>query len=215
MNSIIFYNENEALSFIEKTLLDCFKYEYLVSSNYHHNSPFNKVPSLLKHGILSKNEYLKLTGKKLSDKEKILRLDEYYANGLDYVSISATGGLDVSKREKSEKLEYISSGENEVDIIVDDSINTMRCSRNYYNELLVKGKIKRDDIITIDVRILSRILNGKNVKSIIDDFNTLPLIAKTILDDNLNIQIREATYSDDITALSKRKLVKIPRVVLK
>ena len=215
MNNIIFLSEDKALSFIKNSLLDCYENEFLISSKYHHNSPFSKVPSLLKHGILSKNEYLKLTGKSLSRKELILRSDEYYANGLDYVSISATGGLEISKREKDEKLEYTSSGDSNVDIIIDDEINAMRCSRNYYNELLVKDKINTADIISIDVRLLNRIINNKNIREIVNDFNMIPLIAKTILDENLNIQIREATYDDDIVSLNKRKLLKIPKIILK
>ena len=91
----------------------------------------------------------------------------------------------------------------------------MRCSRNYYNELLVKDKINTADIISIDVRLLNRIINNKNIREIVNDFNMIPLIAKTILDENLNIQIREATYDDDIVSLNKRKLLKIPKIILK
>lgn len=193
----------------------------VTDTKFHHETNIKNVPDVLKNGLLSKRESVKLEGRELTEKEKFIYSDDYHVNGLDYISLSTVED-DFSKMYEWESL-YDPFNTIDADIIISKDVKACRNTTNYYNEFLVNDRISTDLFRSIDLRILN-ILNfnfcnsEKNksesrIKLMIEYYNFLKYIALALKENNLDIPLREV--SNEIITLDIDKVIKLPQLQLK
>lgn len=219
---IINIDINEAYKLIKKNICDCKdKTKLVTDTKFHHETNIKNVPDVLKNGLLSKRESVKLEGRELTEKEKFIYSDDYHVNGLDYISLSTVED-DFSQMYEWESL-YDPFNTIDADIVISGDVQACRNTTNYYNEFLVNDKISTDLFTAIDLRIL-KILDfnfcneDKNklenrLKLMIEYYNYLRDIALALKQNNLDIPLREV--SDEVITLDIDKVIKLPRLQLK
>ena len=182
---------------------------------YYHNTGYHLMEDVLKHGLLSKVEKAKLTGEALTEHELYLAQDDYYVNGKDNISVSA----DINDAYYNEDL-YNHKNPRQIDILISNELNPYRSTENYANEYLAKDIIPVSYFKAIDSRLLSILSCNFIDKSekerliiMIEYYNYLRNIAKTMLDENVNIPLREV--SDEEVTLDKIKVLELPRIIIK
>lgn len=183
----------------------------VTDARYHHNASYEKIPSILRNGILSLLETNKLGITKYTDQDlDILNDITSHVNGNDSISLSVVGLTDLYPNED----EYNPYSPNYVDLIISSDVKARRSSTRYGNEFLVKDKISTDKIKAVDTRLL-RLMEEKryDVKVIIEKYNHLREIALIIKELNLDVLLRE--MSEDNLTFDIDKVSKTPQIVLK
>lgn len=213
--------EKEAIEYVKDMLLTYKKsVEDVKNAKYHHNTLYENTPSIIRDGILSKSERLRLENRSLNDKEKLIYYDENCVNGLDNISLSVVGLNDLYRDE----LEYSPLGTRVTDILISSDIMASRCTQNYGNEFLVSKMIKNSDFRSIDVRLLTELdeiyqkkffreTKEQKLNWFIQNYNYLKLIAQALIDNNLDIPLRE--MSNENITLDIYAVAKGPELVLK
>lgn len=210
---------SDTMENIEDILNDCKIHNKNFSNKiYHHVSPYNKVPDIIKHGILSKYDYYMIN--KIALPESLIKIceDECCVNGLYCVSLARMDleNLDVYKNE----MVYDSFNYFLADILVDENIKANRNTINYSNEFLYSKSIVPEHIKSIDVRIIE-LLNHLNMyendeyektKKAIEYLNLLKNIAKYIKESDRDISLREMSININ---LDLDKISSIPTLILK
>lgn len=140
--------------------------------------------------------------------------DDFHVNGIDAVSLSISGMDDLYGDEE----EYNPFEPDKVDFLVSSEVMASRNSTNYGNEFLSMGSISIDKIKAIDIRLID-LMNkiGENshytTEGMVNKYNTLRDIARTIKEYNLDIPLREMSYGEeysiDIDYLARRPRLKI------
>ena len=201
-----------------KDILYSYRLKYQdVDSMYHHNSSYEDAPSLIKYGLLSLEEQVKL-GIKKYNLEELKKLDniEYHINGSDGISLSVLGLNDLLEDE----FEYDPKQVSLVDFLIDNNIKTYRMTTNYANEFIThSSSISSKDIKAVDIRLLSYIKLLENKKNITHEdlkilkrrFNCLRKIALEIKKQELDILIRD--MSMDKIILDSDKLSKALKII--
>ena len=170
------------------------------NAKYHHNSSYKNASNICKYGILSLKDLNKY-GLRNDSEETLKKLDDIssHANGINSVSLSVVGLDDLYKDE----LVYDPYELDVVDFLVSNDITARRYSVNYGNEYLCNESISNKYIKSLDIRLLKLIQSNKcNLNDLIDYYNYLIDISKTLLD--TNIPIRESSY--DSIELNKKVL---------
>ena len=215
-------NINKAYKLIKENIYSCKGETRLVTdTKFHHETNIKNVPDVLKNGLLSKRESVKLEGRELTDKEKFIYSDDYHVNGLDYISLSTVED-DFSKMYEWENL-YDPFNTIDADIVISKDVKACRNTTNYYNEFLVNRKISTELFRSIDLRIL-KILDfnfgdeDKNkienkIKLMIEYYNYLKYIALALKDNNLDVPLREV--SEELITLDIDKIIQLPQLRLK
>ena len=217
----IMLEEKYALEYIKYSLLTCMKDSVeILDFKYHHNTAYSNVTSILKHGILSM--------KSLSDSgivyysDKILKnmsnIDSH-VNGIDGISLCITGLTDLGVNED----EWDPYNEHYVDFLIDD-VDAYRSCINYGNEFITSKSISKDNIKSIDIRLLKYLKsifdkktfysNDQAINILINRYNYLNEISKILLSENLSIPLRENS-SNNNRILDINKISKFPKVKLK
>lgn len=215
-------NMDDAYKLIKENIYCCKQETKIVTDiKFHHQTRLEDLPNILKNGILSKNELVKLEGRELTPSERFLFSDDYHVNGFYGVSVS-TDEVDLSKMGKNEFLYDYFDPEN-ADIIISKNIKAARISTNYYNEFVVPNKISTDSFTAINLRILNIINkdfhykennNMENkIKKLIEKYNYLRCIALSLKDNNLDIPLREV--SGELIDLDIDKIIELPQLKLK
>ena len=185
---------------------------------YHHNSTYEKTPSIITSGILSEERLAKLQKREIFESKRRIAGDPSYACGLNSVSLSAK--VDDLRRNE---WEYKSDSPYDVDILIERNIKAGRHTINYGNEFLVMGGVENTSFRGIDIRILKQIekINNelynyrsrdKAISDLIRDYNQLKLIAKALIDVNLDIPLRE--MSNENMTLDINKIAEGPELKL-
>ncbi len=202
MNKINF-NTNETVDYIADRLYTV-RQELLTikDAKFHHNTSYQNAPLVCEHGILTLLDLNKL-GIRNDSLEMLERLNdnESHINGNNGVSLSVVGLTDLYKDE----FEYDPFNPKFVDILLSSQVRAYRNSRHYGNEYISSKSIEVDKIKAIDVRMLEYIDKCNDKEELIDMYNNLIEVARIISNNNLDIQLREMSYSDNFS-LSTTKL---------
>lgn len=211
---------NELYQIVEENLYKCKSdNQEVIEAKYHHNTNYLLGKKIVKHGILSLHEQIKLENRTITEAEKRMLNDENHVNGDRYISISSTD-IDYDKVSDDDMI-YNPTKTTELDILISDDIQVRRNSSNYANEYLVLGRISPRKFKSIDIRILENIFNDEKysgydkltkIKKFIDCYNAIREIAIIILKKERNILIRE--LSKEEMNLDLHKLSKLPKLVL-
>ena len=215
---IICIDEDMLYEFIKLNLHSCRVSSRIIeNSKYHHQTKIERIPNMLKNGILSKNKFSELKGRDLTDDEISIYSDDCHVNGTDYVSVSSMD-LDFSTMGKDEyywdPIDSLESG-----IVVSSDIRAFRVTKNYFNEFLVEGGIYPSSFSAIDTKVLkiytNRFYRGEESKTdrMLRHYHTLKDIALSLKEDNLDIPLREV--SDEVITLDIDKVIKLPSLKLK
>lgn len=215
---IICIDEDMLYEFIKLNLHSCRVSSRIIeNSKYHHQTKIERIPNMLKNGILSKNKFSELEGRDLTDDEISIYSDDCHVNGTDYVSVSSMD-LDFSTMGKDEyywdPIDSLESG-----IVVSSDIRAFRVTKNYFNEFLVEGGIYPSSFSAIDTKVLkiytNRFYRGEESKTdrMLRHYHTLKDIALSLKEDNLDIPLREV--SDEVITLDIDKVIKLPSLKLK
>lgn len=191
-----------------------------VESLYHHNKKYPSMYRVLDEGLLSKRMQYLTKGSQIPSDMIEKSQDEFSTGALDYICVSQPDMVDLYINE----LEYDSRDPHFVDILLPSSLEAFRYTVNYGNEFLVKDRIKTSSFQAIDIRLLKLIkkyedgiynLDGKeqSLLEIIKNYNQLRIIATKMLENNLDIPLREVSqYGVD---LDKSIVSQFPSIVLK
>lgn len=205
--------------YIEDTLSsNLYRGSEIKKARYHHNSHYDRVPSILKNSILSIRKLQELKLIQLTEKQmEILDDSTSHINGIDGISLSVVGLDDLSKNEE----EYNPFHSHYVDFIISNEVCARRCTRHYGNEYIAQEPIELSHIKAIDFRLLQFMqeqyvnISDFLYEDFIAKYNTIIKVAKRIKSKNLDIMIREMSHSSrnlDIEKVSKLPyLVKVKR----
>lgn len=200
---------------------------------YHHSTNIETMPSILKHGILTKKGQLEVENRTLTDKERYIFSDDYHANGLDNISVS-TMDDDWDLKSAKEDIWSTYSGYSP-DIIVDLSdMIVRRHAINYFNEFLVNNNLPVTRFLAINIRILKlyECFNNRStkeqekIKIIVEYYNYLSEIAQMLKkineENNMSIPLRETSFvtclEEENTksyTLDLEKVMKLPKLIIK
>ena len=187
---------------------------------YHHSSSYEAASSICDNGLLSLNElndrnivnYSENFLKSMSDTDS-------HINGVDGISLCLLGLTDLYEDEPV----FDPTNPKHVDFLLSKNIKAGRNSLHYGNEYIAEHSIGNDKIRYIDIRILKCInlyLNNDckflrlSKEELICMYNYLRKIANSIKLNNLDVLLRERSYSDNI-CLDLDKIIKSPELVLK
>lgn len=183
-------------------------------AKYHHNSNYEKAPSILKNSILSLRRLQELDLIQLTERQmEILDDNSSHINGIDGVSLSVVGLNDLSKKED----EYNPFNPQYVDFIISDEVAARRYTKHYGNEYVTHEPIELSHIKAIDFRLIQFMEEQySNISEFLyEDFlhkyNTIIKVAKRIREKELDIMIRE--MSDSPKTLDIEKVSKLPYLV--
>lgn len=205
-----------ALEYIRDTLRTSKnKLEFVKHAKYHHNTRYRNAASVCRNGILTMLDLHKY--KIISFSPEMLRKfddDDFHVNGIDAVSLSIAGLDDLYGDEE----EYNPFDPSRVDFLVSSEVMASRNSTNYGNEFLSLGSIGIDKIRSVDIRLIE-LMNkiGDNsystTESMVNKYNALRDIARTIKEYNLDIPLREMSYGEeysiDIDTLARKPRLKV------
>lgn len=206
---------------IKENIYNCQTINIDVNSRYHHNCDYKDTTDLINNGILSYSDKQLLKGIILTDKEKKRLNDDYHVNGSNLVSLSS---LDINYDDLyRDELIYDPYSSSQVDILVSGDVKAYRNSTNYANEFLSASKLNPSYFESIDVRLLKN-LNDKTVlyidnsyeyrlTKIIEYYNYLRDISLALINNNLNIPLRE--MSEENVTLDINKVKDLPKIYLK
>ena len=193
-----------------KDMLNSYKIKEInfKEETYHHNSSYKNGTSIIKNGLLSLNE-LNKKGIISLRKEELNLLNDHYShvNGIYGISLSKVGLTDLYRDEE----EYNPFRNDVIDIIISNEVKAPRSSIHYGNEFIADSIIENKYFKSIDIRLFDFIENIKYEKDklkLIENYNYLLDIAKTIKEEKLNISIREMSNTNltlDIDKLSNSK----------
>lgn len=209
----ILLQEKYILEYI-KDMISSFKIKNININNakFHHNTSYRITPSVLKHGILSISELNKLGIINYTEEQLKKMSDiESHVNGINAISLSVVGLTDLYIGE----FEYDPYDPKQVDLLISSDIKASRSSIHYGNEYLSYTNIESDKIKSVDIRLFKLIEEAKTIeeiKKIIEKYNYLIEIAKTIKNLNLDMPIRDMSSENltlDVYKLSKSKKIKL------
>jgi len=176
--------------------------ELLMFSNakFHHNTSYKNAPLVCEYGILTLMDLNRL-GIRNDSIDLLERLDdvESHINGNNGVSLAMVGLKDLYAGES----EYDPFDPSMVDFTLSNEVKAHRNSSHYGNEYICDKSIEVDKILTADVRILEYIDKCRNKDNLIDMYNNLIELSRIINNNDLDIQLREMSYSDNFSINTK------------
>ncbi|MBO6194975.1 MAG: hypothetical protein J6O56_01365 [Bacilli bacterium] len=174
-------------------------------NNYHHNTEYKNLLTILKYGILTINDLQKEQIRYFS-KEQLKNFDdiESHINGIDGISLSRVGLTDIYPGEDIYEPFHPCS----VDIIISSNVKAARNSLHYGNEYICYSKIPISKIISFDFRILKLIENCdyENVNElnrVISKYNYLITAIKKIHEDRIPMLFKEMSNGSSVMNISK------------
>lgn len=208
-------NKDQVYQLIRENIYACKTTSIEVeNAKFHHNIPYAKVSSALKHGLLSLKEEYRLRGETLTSKEKMKYSREGgHINGIDEISLASTAN-DIVVYE--DEIIYDPFSSVDVDIVISSFIKAYRITEHYVNEFLTERKVSTEDFKSIDFRLLNYIkkcTSLEQLKKAIQYYNYICEIASTMVELGLDIPLRE--MSEEEVTLDKEKVMKLPRIKLK
>lgn len=211
----IVLSKNEVKEILFDIIYSCrTKAEEVENAKYHHNRSYKNTPNALLYGILSISQLAKIEGKKLTREEKLKYNDDYHVNGTDHVSLAS-----VETDSDPKEIVYNPFSPTLTDISISNSVKAYRNSKNYANEYLVNDGISPNLFRAVDIRILKNFLDknyasrNNTIQNVLEYYNCLRIIATTLVEQGLDIPLRE--MSAESLTLDPEKVMKQPIMVLK
>lgn len=191
------------------------------NAKYHHNTNYDDAPNICRYGILTMQDLKALNLKNYSPEFlKIMNDTSSHVNGTSAVSLAVVGLQDILPNED----EYDPLVSTKVDFLISSDLNASRNSMNYGNEYLSFSSIDINKLRAIDIRLMKLINLVENkkgyptydytIKSIIEKYNWLRIIAITMQQNNLDIPLREMSETQN-NSLDVEKLANSPKLILK
>ena len=166
---------------------------------------------------MSLEEQYKLEGKELTSEQKMKYSREGgYINGVDEISL-ASMDIDFSRLYRDE-IVYDPYSEHLFDILISNKIKVYRITEHYANEYLTENKINTNDFKTIDIRLLQylkKCMSKEDLEQGIQNYNNLLDIVYMMVQENVDIPIREMSVNENAFALDKTKVLELPKIVIK
>lgn len=223
-------NRCDVVKYVKDTLYSS-KTDFVEVKNarYHHTTKYSDACSIIKCGILTTSELNRLKIKSYSPEFlEILNDTSSQVNGLDGVSLAVTG-LDDLCPDEDEFDPFLSDA---VDFRIADTLSPRpgRDSTKYGNEFIYRGIIKPEEFRAIDISLLKYMYELEHfnpryhsVEKLIDYYNDLLDIVKSLKDANLDIPIREVSSMTRISSvptekdfcIDKEKMSERPRILIK
>lgn len=208
-------SEKEFYQYIKDNLLSCRIISKEVNNaDFHHNSPYKRIPSIIRYGILSVDDLIKYG---FSNIVLDANNDNYYyysidhVNGVKGVSLSKVGLNDLYKNEE----EYNPFNCQVPDILVSNEVKASRTTFCYGNEFVTSESIDPKFLKAVDVRILnflSENTKDTDVVEAINMFNTIIDIANTLNKYRQDMILREMSKEnitldfEKVSSLSKIRI---------
>lgn len=220
--NIIEVEYDKAYKIVKEKIYSCkTKYIEVIDSHYHHETVFEKVPGILKYGILSIDEWAKVHKVTLTEEEIERYNGIHHVNGLYCVSLSSMN-LDFSQLYRNEDY-YDSFNFGQVDLVISKEVKAARNTINFFNEFLVSTKVPVDKINGIDLKVLESYKKEiypktedtkfNRTKKLLKNYNYLKYISRTLINNSLDIPIREV--SEEKITLDPQKIIKLPSIKLR
>lgn len=212
---IINYDVDKIFEFVKDNLYSCrTAFTTVNDAKFHHNIGYKHVPSAVKHGILSYYHQKKIIENRELTPEELYRCgDDYHVNGTSFISLS-TFDIDMDDVYENEWL-YDYRKSSGADILVSSDVKARRDATNYANEFLVAGIIPTKHFRAVDLRLLgTKSIDEENrIKRIINNYNCLRSIAVSLLENKIDIPLRERSIED--FDLDIEKVKKLPELRVK
>lgn len=216
MKSIIL-DERDILEYIRDIIYDVRKCGMdSVNAKYHHNTAYEDAASICKYGILTLVDLNKYGLR--NDTEEFLKImgdNTSHVNGNDRISLAVVGLTDIYPNEDI----YNPFSPYLVDFLVNNCIETSRSSIHYGNEFLSYNSITKEQLESVDVRLLKLLNSESNLKnlsviSVLNKYNSLINVAEELQKQKLDIPLREMSDSS-IFELDIERLASQPKILLK
>lgn len=162
-------NPDEVYGVVKDNIEACRETLTLPSDDkYHSCASIDRVPSILKDGLLSK----RLQRGVLSLEEELTFKDPFCVNGADAVSLS-TMKPEVPFSQMYRNEDYYNSYFTpvEADFVISSDVNAYAVTTNYFNESLVNDRVSTDYFTGINVRVLRKIMSIYNSNSSLEEKN--------------------------------------------
>lgn len=214
----ILIDKKYILEYIHDCIIKAKLSSYEISdSKYHHNTSYRDAVSICKFGILTLDDSNRM-GIRNDSKEliEIMKDNESHVNGSNSVSLSVVGLNDLYPNED----EYDPFSPYVVDFRISSNLKTRRSSINYGNEFLSFGSINKEELKSIDIRLLKLLylnqfsVNEEVIKTTLENYNHLKDTALELIQQGKPIPLREMSEAD-IVELDLDKLVSQPKVLIK
>lgn len=189
----------------------------IMNAKYHHNAAYKDAVSICKYGILTLKD-MNSHGIRKDSEEFLKIMDDAssHVNGDDCVSLAVVGLTDIYSNED----EYNPFSPNYVDFLVSSDIKASRFSIHYGNEFLSCSSIAKENLKSLDIRLLKLLCRdnmsiGKSfIHNILQKYNYLIEIASELQIQKLELPIREMSESN-IYELDINQLAEKPKILLK
>ena len=195
---VVNYDVDKIYEFVRDNVYSCrAAFTTVYNAKFHHNIDYKHVPSAVKHGILSYYHQKKIIeNRELTPDELYRYSDDCPVNGTSFISLS-TLDIDMDSIYEDEWL-YDYRTSNNADILVSSDIRAFRNATNYANEFLVDGIIPTGEFKAVDLRLLgTECINQENrIQKLINNYNCLRNIAMSLLENKIDIPLRERSIED-------------------
>lgn len=218
MEEMVILNAKDVYEYLRDlfTSLKCKRFDCNLDV-YHHNTDYEKMESIILHGIqpLAGLNSLKI---KSFTPEQLRTFDDItsHINGNDGISLSK---VDQDGAYSWENI-FDPYSCNSVDIII-DGIRAHRITTHYFNEFIHDGSIMPDKFIAFDIRILKLIDTVRNkedlkkIETIVQCVEALRAMVMAMRKRGLNIPVREMSHEDSHESgpsLDSGKIIEMPKI---
>ena len=193
------FNKDALFNLIKRNVAGCFLGSGDVFDNrYNCNVAIEDIPSVLRLGLLCKDKKVKICeGRELTKEEYAYYTSDHHVNGVDSISLSRMD-IDFSKMYRDEDWYDASSGIL-ANLVISNSVKASHVTHHFYNEFLAYDSIDPKYFEAIDVRVLRAYQSNKLdseefiIKNLLNQYNSLIDIAKTMKELGINIPLRESS----------------------
>lgn len=211
---VVNYDVDKIYEFVKDNVYSCrTAFTTVDNARFHHNIGYRHVPSAVKHGILSYYHQKKIIENRELTAEELYRYgDDCHVNGTSFISLS-TLDIDMDSVYEDEWL-YDYRTSSDADILVSSDVSAYRNATNYANEFLVDGIIPVEYFKAVDLRLLGTkgISKENRIERLINNYNCLRNIALSLLENKLDIPLRERSIEDFDLDIEKVKTLPELRV---
>ncbi len=175
---------------VEKSIITS---KEIVNAKYYHNTDICNLPLVLEKGILTFRQRKELAGEEITEEEIYRRSDPAYPTGVDGVSVAYIRDLREMYRDEWNYDPY--SKECSLAFRVSSDVNAYPDLINYFNEAVILGGVKPEDLKAIEIRLLKELRkDNKNLNKLVDLYNYLIDGSKLAISKRLDLIVKDMDY---------------------
>ena len=171
----------EVLKIMKEILLSAqIPFEEVDKAKFHHITRYSSVPEIMRVGLLSYLEKMKLAGKEPDYKELQIRSDEHFVNGSTYISLAKEGFTEADLYPGEDLMIFEHKKNDCIDIVISNEVKAVGIAINYLNEYLAEDRVDRSLFRAVDTRLIDCFNNIDKENSLeikVRKFNNLRDIA--------------------------------------